>query len=112
MKKNLLLISFILFSSSLFAQNTVSSEKLIKEKLCLTCHAVDKKLVGPSFKDISNKYNKNTNNINLNINLIENLTNKVLKGTSGNWGAIPMPSNPQLKPEEAEILVKYILNLK
>lgn len=78
-------------------------ETLARTKNCLACHAMDKKLVGPSFRSIAEKYqNKDS----------EKLIAKVQRGGSGSWGPVPMPSNPQVTPQEAQTLVKLILATK
>ncbi len=78
-------------------------EALARSKNCLACHSVDKKLVGPSFRDVATKYqSKDT----------AKLVAKVQQGGSGTWGPVPMPANMQLSPEEAKTLVTLILALK
>lgn len=79
-----------------------ASMDLAKSKSCLQCHAMDKKLVGPSFSDIQKKYENDPK-------AVDRLTQKVLKGGSGVWGPIPMPENKQVSEKEAEELVKWIL---
>ena len=76
---------------------------LAKSKNCLACHAVDKKLVGPSYLDIAKKYTAKDEAM---------LVEKVLKGGKGNWGQIPMPPNASVTPDEAKKLVTWILSLK
>ena len=75
---------------------------LAKSKGCLNCHAVDKKVVGPSYQDIAKKYPAKDEAM---------LAEKVIKGGKGTWGPIPMPPN-KVTPEEANKLVKWILSLK
>lgn len=75
------------------------------ENLCLTCHKVDEKLTGPSYRDVANKYENTPENVKM-------LTEKVLKGGSGVWGDIAMVPSPTLKQEDAEKMVKYILLLR
>lgn len=87
-----------------------ASETLAKAKGCLVCHTVDKKVVGPAYKDIAKRYAGQKDAQAL-------LTEKVLKGGKGVWkkelGAeLPMPPNPAVKPDEAAALVKWILTLK
>ena len=80
-----------------------ADEALATSKNCLSCHAVDKKVVGPSYKDIAKKYSAKDEAM---------LAEKVIKGGKGNWGAIPMPANPSVTPDEANKLVKWVLSLK
>ncbi len=83
----------------------VASADLAKAKNCLACHAVDKKLVGPAFKDVAAKYAKDSG-------ATDKLAKKVREGGTGVWGQIPMPPNPQVSPEEAVTLVKWVLSQK
>lgn len=68
----------------------------------MACHAVDKKLVGPSFKDIAAKYKGDPT-------AQEKLIAKVRKGGAGVWGPIPMPSHPSTNQAELEAITKWIL---
>jgi len=72
---------------------------------CLDCHAVDKKLVGPAWKDVAKKY---AGDASAEARLVE----KVKKGGSGIWGAVPMPPNVTVSDEDVRVLVKYVLSLK
>jgi cytochrome c len=83
----------------------LASEDLAKQKLCVTCHAVDKKLVGPSFKDIAGKYASQKD-------AADKLAEKVIKGGSGVWGPVPMPANASLSAGDSKTLVTWILSLK
>ena len=79
--------------------------ELAKEKHCLSCHAIDKKVVGPSYLDVAAKYSKDPLAKDI-------LAAKIIKGGSGVWGVIPMPANPQVSPQEAQALATWILQLK
>ena len=81
-----------------------ASQQLAKDKNCLACHAVDKKLVGPSYKDIAAKYKGDKN-------AQATLVKKVREGGVGVFGQIPMPANPQVNEQEAQTLVKWILSM-
>jgi cytochrome c len=78
---------------------------LAKAKNCMTCHSITNKVVGPAYKDVAAKYagQKDAEN---------KLVQKVMKGGSGVWGAVPMPANTQVSEAEAHILVKWILSQK
>ena len=78
---------------------------LATSKNCMACHAVDKKLVGPSYKDIAAKYTGQKD-------AGEKLSAKVIKGGSGVWGPIPMPANAQVTSDEAKKLVDWIMTQK
>ena len=72
---------------------------------CLTCHKTSEKNIGPAYKDVAAKYENTEANVKM-------LAAKIIKGGSGNWGAIPMSPHPQLKQEDVEAMVKYVLLLK
>ena len=72
---------------------------------CLTCHKKSEKNIGPAYKEVAAKYENTEENVKM-------LAGKIIKGGSGNWGAIPMTPHPQLKQEDVEQMVKYILLLK
>jgi cytochrome c len=78
---------------------------LAQKKNCMSCHTVAKKVVGPAFKDVAAKYAGQKD-------AADKLTQKVLKGGSGVWGAVPMPANPQVSEAEAKQLVQWILTVK
>ena len=78
---------------------------LATAKNCMACHAVDKKLVGPSYKDVAAKYAGQQD-------AVEKLSAKVIKGGSGVWGPIPMPANAQVTPDEAKKLIAWIMTQK
>lgn len=80
-----------------------ADEALAKAKGCLACHAVDKKVVGPSYKDVAKKYTAKDEAM---------LVEKVIKGGKGVWGPVPMPPNPSVTPEEAKKIVIWILSQK
>jgi cytochrome c len=79
--------------------------ELAKAKNCVACHAVDKKLVGPAYKDVAAKYAGDKD-------AEAQLVKKVREGGSGVWGPVPMPANPQVSAEEARVLVRWVLSLK
>ncbi|NIO40543.1 MAG: c-type cytochrome [Burkholderiales bacterium] len=85
------------------AVDAAKAQELAKSKNCLTCHQVDKKLVGPGFKEIAKKYKGDGG-------AVADLSKKVINGASGTWGAIPMPPNP-VSQDEAKLLVEWILSL-
>jgi cytochrome c len=75
---------------------------LAKKNNCLSCHAVDKKMVGPAFIDVSKKYAGNKDAAKM-------LAAKIKGGSKGVWGQIPMPPNANVKDADAEALAKWIL---
>lgn len=86
----------------LVAAPVMANQELAQKKNCLACHAVDKKLVGPSYKDVAAKYKGDKG-------AEAKLVDKILKGGSGVWGQVPMPPNPQVTNDEAHTLTKWIL---
>jgi cytochrome c len=93
------------YSLALGAQLAQADPALAKAKHCMSCHAVDKKIVGPAFLAVADKYRKDPGAAN-------RLTIKVMKGGSGVWGVNYMPENKQVSPEEAQKLVAWVLSLK
>lgn len=79
--------------------------KLATAKNCMACHAIDKKLVGPAYKDVAAKYAGQKD-------AADKLAAKVMKGGAGVWGPVPMPANTQVTPDEAKKLVAWVLTLK
>jgi cytochrome c len=82
-----------------------ASEELAKKYNCLACHAVDKKVVGPSYKDVAAKYRGDKT---AEAKLIE----KVKKGGVGVWGQIPMPPNSTVPDADIKALVQWVLSQK
>lgn len=78
--------------------------ELIGSKGCTACHAIDKKVIGPAYIDVSKKYEATPE-------MIDSLSHKVIKGGKGVWGDVPMTAN-NVTPEEAKEMVTYILSLK
>jgi len=78
---------------------------LASKKNCLACHNTDKKVIGPSYKEVAAKYAGQKD-------AADKLAQKILKGGSGVWGAVPMPANPQVNEAEAKTLATWILTVK
>ena len=100
--KHILTIALL---GSLAVAPAMANEALAKSKQCVACHAVDKKLVGPSYKDVANKYAGQGDAVN-------KLAAKIVKGGSGVWGPVPMPANTQVNDADAKKLAAWILTLK
>ncbi len=79
-----------------------ASLELVEKNACLNCHAEGKKLVGPSFNDIAAKY-KDRKDANA------YLSEKLIKGSSGVWGSVPMPAMPQLAVDDVKTMTNWIL---
>ena len=82
-----------------------ANEKLLQASGCTACHSVDKKLVGPGYKDVAAKYRGNKG-------AEADLIRKVKAGSKGVWGDIPMPPNAHVKDEDIKTLVQWILSIK
>jgi cytochrome c len=83
----------------------LADQALASSKNCMACHALDKKLVGPAYKDVATKYAKDKGAVDL-------LAAKIMKGGSGVWGPVPMPANPQVNEAEAKKLAAWVLTVK
>ena len=92
-------LAAVTLSSPVFA-----SAELAQQKNCMACHAVDKKLVGPSYKDVAAKYAGQKD-------AVAKLSEKVIRGGAGTWGQVPMPAN-KVTPDEAKALVTWVLSQK
>ncbi len=97
-----LVISAVVAVGMVGAAPAFANLELAKAKQCMTCHAVDKKLVGPSYQDVANKYKGQKD-------AEAKLIDKVKKGGSGAWGQVPMPPNPQVSDADIKTLVSWIL---
>jgi cytochrome c len=87
----------------LYAAPVHASPALAAKSKCMTCHQVDKKVLGPSFKEISAKYKGQKTAEAM-------LADSILKGAKGKWGKIPMPPQ-KIAPADAQTLAKWILTL-
>ncbi|MBA5686559.1 c-type cytochrome [Rugamonas apoptosis] len=105
MKRTLMMVGMVVSAFASQAAMADAGMDLAKSKNCLACHAVSSKLVGPAYKDVAAKYAGQKD-------AEAKLVQKVLKGGSGTWGAIPMPANPQVTEAEAHTLVKWVLAQK
>ena len=98
-------VLFTLVAAVAVAAPAMADEALAKSKNCMSCHATDKKLVGPSYKDVAKKYAGQKD-------AADKLAAKVIKGGSGVWGPVPMPANAQVNDADAKKLVAWILAIK
>lgn len=83
----------------------MADQALATAKNCMACHATDKKLVGPAYKDVAAKYAGQKD-------AVDKLAGKIMKGGSGVWGAVPMPANTQVNDAEAKKLAAWVLTVK
>jgi cytochrome c len=90
---------------SLASGAAFASADLAKSKNCMACHATDKKLVGPAYKDVAAKYASDKD-------AAAKLAKKIREGGTGVWGQVPMPANPQVNEADALTLAKWVLTVK
>jgi len=96
---------FALAAAATLATPVLADQALATAKNCMACHAVDKKLVGPSYKDVAAKYAGQKD-------AVDKLAVKILKGGSGVWGPVPMPANAQVNEADAKKLAAWVLTQK
>lgn len=101
MKSKLIAVAAL---ATVFAAPAFASQELAQKKNCMACHAVDKKVVGPAYKEVAAKYAKDKD-------AVKKLSEKIIKGGSGVWGSVPMPANA-VTPAEAETLAKWVMTVK
>jgi cytochrome c len=92
-------------TGALLALPATADQALATAKNCMACHALDRKLVGPSYKDVSKKYAADKG-------AADTLATKIQKGGSGAWGVVPMPANPQVSDADAKKLADWVLSQK
>jgi cytochrome c len=103
--KRILLVLASMAAGLAVSTPALADLQLATAKNCMACHAVDKKLVGPSYKDVATKYAGQKD-------AADKLAAKIIKGGSGVWGPVPMPANAQVNPDEAKKLASWILTTK
>ena len=103
--KSSLLVQLMVAAAATAAAPAFADQALATAKNCMACHAVDKKLVGPSYKDVAAKYAGDKS-------AVEKLAAKIMKGGSGAWGAVPMPANAQVTDAEAKTLAAWVMSTK
>ncbi len=84
------------------AMDAAAAKALASKSACLACHAADKKLVGPSYKDVANKHAGQAD-------AVEKVAARIKSGGSGTYGPVPMPPQPNLKDDELKLLAAWIL---
>jgi len=95
----------ILGTGAAQAADAKAADDLMKKHACIACHAIDKKMVGPAYKDVAAKYRGQKD-------AAPKLVDKVKKGGVGVWGQVPMPPNPNVPDADAKALVAWVLTLK
>ena len=96
---------FALAALAALSGPALADQALATAKNCMACHAVDKKLVGPSYKDVALKYAGQKD-------AVDRLAAKIMKGGAGVWGPVPMPANAQVNEADAKKLAAWVLTMK
>ncbi|WP_274382129.1 c-type cytochrome [Hydrogenophaga sp. PBL-H3] len=91
-----------LSNTTALAQNAAAAKTLASKSACLACHAVDKKLVGPAFKDVAAKHQGQAD-------ALDKVSARIRSGGVGLYGPVPMPAQAQLKDDELKLLAGWIL---
>ena len=99
------LLSLLAATALMVSVPAFANQDLAQKNGCLACHAVDKKVIGPSYKDVAKKYAGNKG-------AAAKLMEKVKKGGSGAWGTVAMPPNPQVKDADLNKIIAWILKQK
>lgn len=87
------------------AVDAAAAQALAQKSGCLACHSVEKKILGPAYKDVAAKYKGDKT-------AEAKLVAKVKTGGSGVWGPMPMPANsPQVKDADIKTVVEWVLSL-
>ena len=101
-----LITALALAGSTLLTMGSAfAMDELHKKYTCTACHADDKKLVGPSYKEVAEKYKADKD-------AVKKLSEKVRKGGMGAWGQIPMPPNPNPTDAELKTMIEAVLKTK
>jgi cytochrome c len=87
------------------ADSTARGEALVKSSDCLSCHAIDHKVVGPAFQSVAQRYAGQPG-------IVPKLVEKVRKGGSGNWGSVAMTPHPNLSTADLTAMVEWVLSLR
>ncbi len=98
------LIPLVVAFGAMASLPALASPDLAQKKNCMACHATDKKLIGPAYKDVAAKYTGQKD-------AADKLALKIQKGGAGVWGAVPMPANPQVSEAEAKQLAAWVLTV-
>ena len=103
--KNAFFAHLVVVAAVLVATPAFADQALATAKNCMACHAVDKKLVGPAYKEVATKYAGQKD-------AVDKLAAKIIKGGSGVYGPVPMPANTQVNEADAKTLAAWVLSLK
>ena len=95
----------VLLATDTHAADAAAAEALTRSSGCIACHTVDRKLVGPSYREIANRYRQDKG-------AAAKLAQKVKAGGKGVWGDIPMPPNGHVKDADIQNIVQWILSVQ
>jgi cytochrome c len=101
-KHIVLAASAVLAASGAYAVDAAAAKALASKSACLACHAADKKLVGPAYKDVAAKHQGQAD-------AVAKVAARIKSGGSGMYGAVPMPAQPNLKDDELKLLAEWVL---
>lgn len=103
--KYALLVQLAVTAAVFVAAPAFADQALATSKNCMACHAVDKKLVGPSYKEVATKYAGQKD-------AVDKLAAKIIKGGAGVYGPVPMPANTQVNEADSKKLAAWVLSIK
>ena len=96
---------FVMAALGALAAPAMADQALASAKNCMACHAAEKKLVGPSYKEVAVRYSNQKD-------AVDRLAVKIIKGGAGVWGPVPMPANAQVSEADAKKLAAWVLTQK
>lgn len=99
----LIMLMALAGTASASTPTTVDDTAFARSSGCMSCHAIDRRMVGPSFRDISSRYTGQTY-------AVTRMAAIIQRGGSGSWGPIPMPANVRLSPTDAKRLAAWSLS--
>ena len=99
------LLALIAATGAVIASPAFANPELAQQKNCMACHAVDKKIIGPAYKEVAAKYAGQKD-------AADKLADKIVKGSKDTWGPVPMPANAQVSAAEAKQLAAWVLSTK
>jgi cytochrome c len=102
MKQFVIATLMLAAAASAHAVDAAKAQEIANKNACMGCHQVDKKLVGPAYKDVAAKYKGDKN-------ALATLTKKVKQGGSGVWGPVPMPANAGVSDADLKTVVEWVL---
>ena len=102
LKHIMLAVAAIVGANGAQAMDAAAAKALASKSACMGCHAVDRKMVGPAYKDVAAKHKGEAG-------AVDKVAARIKSGGSGMYGPIPMPAQPNLKPDELKLLAQWIL---